>query len=287
LYSLYKNITFTLPIAYWACFNGFSGQTLYDAWMITLYNIVFASVPVLVYALFEKDLPEDVLLTYPQLYKRLQLGLPFTLRKRLAWFCNAIWDSIVCYWAAHALFANRTLSGVFVAGGQPRGLYDMGVLVSSASVIIVNLRIALETLNWNFFNHFFTWGTIAVSSIAYVSYSFLWVPAKPDTSSEGTIGAIYYTLPNLIITPIYPFYLMLVIFLCLGPQLFLRCVKLFYFPPDCWIMRERVGSGLSPLPEYEIPLPNASDQSPPGAQPRTVGSATPPMQHKLKALEGA
>jgi phospholipid-transporting ATPase len=60
-YSFYKNLSFTLSMLYFSFYNGFSGQTLYDSWVITLYNIVFTSIPPFFFGLFEKDLSENII----------------------------------------------------------------------------------------------------------------------------------------------------------------------------------------------------------------------------------
>lgn len=64
-YSFYKNLAFTLCMLYFSFYNGFSGQTLYDSWIITLYNIVFTSIPPLFFGLFEKDLDEEIIYKVP------------------------------------------------------------------------------------------------------------------------------------------------------------------------------------------------------------------------------
>lgn len=61
LYSLYKNMVFTL-CQLWFCFSsGFTGQTFYDSYIIALYNVMFTSLPPLFYGLLEKDFDEDLL----------------------------------------------------------------------------------------------------------------------------------------------------------------------------------------------------------------------------------
>lgn len=45
LYFFYKNFLFTIPQFYYAFYAAFSGQTLYDDWFVSLYNLVFTSVP--------------------------------------------------------------------------------------------------------------------------------------------------------------------------------------------------------------------------------------------------
>ena len=53
LYFFYKNFIFTIPQFFFAFYSGFSGMTLYDDW--------YVSMPLIIKALFEKDIvdPEE------------------------------------------------------------------------------------------------------------------------------------------------------------------------------------------------------------------------------------
>lgn len=55
LYFFYKNMLFTLPQFITAFYCGFSGQTIFDDIYITLYNLVFTAIPLLIRAIFEQD----------------------------------------------------------------------------------------------------------------------------------------------------------------------------------------------------------------------------------------
>lgn len=55
LYFFYKNIVFTMPMMLFAFYNGFSGQTIYDDYYITFYNLAFTNMPLLVNACSDKD----------------------------------------------------------------------------------------------------------------------------------------------------------------------------------------------------------------------------------------
>lgn len=46
---------FTLPQFLIAFFNGYSGQTIFDDWYVTLYNVAFTSIPLILRAVFEQD----------------------------------------------------------------------------------------------------------------------------------------------------------------------------------------------------------------------------------------
>lgn len=55
LYFFFKNMLFTFPQFVSGFYSGFSGQSIYDDWYITLYNLVFTSIPVVVRAVLEQD----------------------------------------------------------------------------------------------------------------------------------------------------------------------------------------------------------------------------------------
>ncbi|KAM8860791.1 phospholipid-transporting ATPase ID [Synchiropus picturatus] len=53
-YFFYKNFAFTLVHFWYGFFCGFSAQTVYDQWFITLFNVVYTSLPVLAIGLFDQ-----------------------------------------------------------------------------------------------------------------------------------------------------------------------------------------------------------------------------------------
>ena len=55
LYFFYKNMLFTIPQFIFAFYCGFSAQTIFDDIYISLYNLVFTSLPLVIRAIFEQD----------------------------------------------------------------------------------------------------------------------------------------------------------------------------------------------------------------------------------------
>jgi len=55
LYFFYKNMLFTIPQFLNGFFCGYSGQTIYDDVYVTLYNLIFTALPLIVRAVFEQD----------------------------------------------------------------------------------------------------------------------------------------------------------------------------------------------------------------------------------------
>jgi magnesium-transporting ATPase (P-type) len=56
LYFFYKNMLFTIPQFIFAFYSGYSGQSIFDDWYISLYNLIFTSIPLIIRAIFEQDI---------------------------------------------------------------------------------------------------------------------------------------------------------------------------------------------------------------------------------------
>ena len=56
LYFFFKNMLFTIPQLVLAFFTNYSGQSMYDDWYISFYNLIFTSVPLVVRAVLEQDI---------------------------------------------------------------------------------------------------------------------------------------------------------------------------------------------------------------------------------------
>ena len=73
LYFFYKNLVLTAPHIFFAFMNGFSGQTIYDDYYISFYNLFYTSWPLVIKATFEQDVNYQlegyqVRKLYPKLY---------------------------------------------------------------------------------------------------------------------------------------------------------------------------------------------------------------------------
>lgn len=55
LYFFYKNMLFTIPQFIAAYYCAYSGQTVFDDVYVTLYNLIFTALPLIVRAVMEQD----------------------------------------------------------------------------------------------------------------------------------------------------------------------------------------------------------------------------------------
>ena len=73
LYSFYKNIVLYLHQLYYAAYNNWTGQVLFERWTIGTYNMFFTSIPPIAIGLFERVCSDNTRTTNPQLYKATQV----------------------------------------------------------------------------------------------------------------------------------------------------------------------------------------------------------------------
>ena len=83
IYFFYKNFLFTLPQFFFAFYSGYSGQTIFDDWFVSLFNLIFTCLPLLFKALLDQDVNDDdgefVSELIPYTYYTGREGLTFNL----------------------------------------------------------------------------------------------------------------------------------------------------------------------------------------------------------------
>ena len=65
LYNFYKNILLCLPQFWHGFTNWLSGQTMYEGISLQLYNLIYTSAPILLYALFDRQTTDTILISNP------------------------------------------------------------------------------------------------------------------------------------------------------------------------------------------------------------------------------
>lgn len=60
-YNFFKNILLVLPQFWYGALSTFSAQSLYDSFIYQLFNILYASMPIIIYAVFDEEHQPEVL----------------------------------------------------------------------------------------------------------------------------------------------------------------------------------------------------------------------------------
>ncbi|XP_073536484.1 phospholipid-transporting ATPase ID-like [Phyllobates terribilis] len=167
-YFFYKNFTFTLVHFWYAFFCGFSAQTVYDEWFITLYNLVYTSLPVLGMSLFDQDVDDRWSMEYPQLYDPGQKNRYFNKKEFVKCVIHGVYSSLVLFFVPYgALYDTVRDDGKAISDYQ-----SFALMAQTCLLLVVSAQIALDTAYWTAVNQFFIWGSLAVYfAISFTTYS--------------------------------------------------------------------------------------------------------------------
>ncbi|KAM6075954.1 phospholipid-transporting ATPase VD isoform 2-T2 [Chlamydotis macqueenii] len=77
LYFFYKNVAYVNLLFWYQFFCGFSGTSMTDYWILILFNLLFTSVPPIIYGVLDKDVSAEILMQLPQLYVMSQKSVTY------------------------------------------------------------------------------------------------------------------------------------------------------------------------------------------------------------------
>ncbi|KAL6487379.1 hypothetical protein MHYP_G00040050 [Metynnis hypsauchen] len=139
LYFFYKNVMYVNLLFWFQFFCGFSGSTMTNSWVLIFFNLLFTSVPPLLYGVMNKDVSANTLLSLPQLYKagqNCEAYLPSTFWLTIL---DAFYQSLICFFIPYCAYA-----------GSDIGLFSFGSPINGSALLIILLHQVIEsrTLTW-------------------------------------------------------------------------------------------------------------------------------------------
>merc|ERR1719312_855354 len=218
LYSFYKNITLYIIELWFAIYNYWSGQVLYERWTIGMYNIFFTSAPPVALGLFDRTCSAETREKYPSLYHPSQNSEMFNHREFWKWIGNSIFHSILLFW----LPKMAMYFGVSWETGQTDGYLVLGNIVYSLVVITTNLKAGLEMDAWTYLCHISIWGSILLWFFFLLVYSHVW-----QVSYYG--ANMVYMFEMIFTTPVWWFCLLMVPVLTLLADIAYKAVRTTIF----------------------------------------------------------
>jgi len=189
LYSFYKNITLYIIELWFAIYNYWSGQVIYERWTIGMYNLFFTSAPPVALGLFDKNCTAKTRETYPSLYHSSQQSEMFNHREFWKWIANSIFHSIILFWVPMGAMKH----GVTWESGHSDGYLVLGNTVYTLVVVTTCLKAGLEMDAWTWFSHASIWGSILLWFLFLLIYSSFW-PVIPLASNMA--GMVWLLLSN-------------------------------------------------------------------------------------------
>jgi phospholipid-transporting ATPase len=96
-YNFYKNFLFVMPHFWFGIISYFSGQSLYDPWIYQLFNIIFASFPIIWFGIYDKEVSYDILVSDYRYYTQGIIGKLFHSLRFWKWIVYGILQALVIF----------------------------------------------------------------------------------------------------------------------------------------------------------------------------------------------
>jgi magnesium-transporting ATPase (P-type) len=240
-YSFYKNVAFFVVQFWFAIFCRFSGQTLYDDWMITFFNILFTSLPPFFIGLFEKDVSEAQIVAHPEINRGMAEGYMFRISDLFVWLGLGVLHSLLFFFVAYGVFVPN--AGAVGLHGDTAGLWSVSAYVNTYALLTVLLVVVVHTKFW------------VVWSVAGILFGLaIWLLVWLIESFAPNTGYLFWTIPAVVVHPTFWLTLVAVLVAAILPSLCYIFTTRQFRPPPWQILAEetRAGTGTTSIPLMEL-----------------------------------
>ncbi|KAL3132559.1 hypothetical protein ABBQ32_009098 [Trebouxia sp. C0010 RCD-2024] len=223
-YSFYKNICFAFVLFFYQFYNGFSGQALVDGISAAAYNVVFTSVPILLFAVLDRPVIHfSSLIQYPQVYNNQK-----SLTTRVFWKSGvgmALLDAAIAFFIPYYSIVSSGQNSI-------TDVYSVGKVVFVALLGAVTLEICVIARYW-------TWLFLVFVLLSY------WLVYPFEILFPAIEKGVNYYDPgqwgvgeNVFRSPTFWFCQITVACTCFGHRYLERAVVWLFHPQDNMILEE-------------------------------------------------
>eukprot|EP01028_Stygiella_incarcerata_P000387 TRINITY_DN1044_c0_g1_i2.p1 TRINITY_DN1044_c0_g1~~TRINITY_DN1044_c0_g1_i2.p1 ORF type:complete len:1227 (-),score=333.71 TRINITY_DN1044_c0_g1_i2:190-3870(-) len=228
LYSFYKNMIVMFCQLFYTFYNGFTGQTLFDSWILLFYNMVFTALPPLILGIFEKDCPEEEIDRYPQVYRRYHDGVTCNWLQFWKYMGFSLVHSALVFFPLVSLFDEDA----FVSNGRTSGIWFQGTMIVTILISIALLKNGIDTRSWTILNHIGIWGSFAT----YLGFLY-WYSSLPSLMAQGNM---YFIVQVMFSTPkFYMIFVLCVVGVLLVDMIY-KYIQWQFFPVDWQLVLEKL-----------------------------------------------
>jgi len=221
-------MAFAITTFYYGFLNGFSAQSLYESWAISLYNVLFTGLPILCVAVFDQQNSRSQLLEYPELYERGRRSMDFTWFKYWLWLIKGMWEATIIMWFG----VGACWHDAWSESGRTLGLSGMGNLIFTSLIYTVNLHMILITRTWTFWNH------VGWYLSVLIWFPFIIILSLIPANSVVQADLAYWQAFNFMSTAVYWFTPIVTAVAAILPTAVWRYVMRNYVPANYQIIQE-------------------------------------------------
>lgn len=147
-YFFYKNLLFILPQFLYSFHNLSSGQSLYHPILLMCFNLLFTSLPVLLYGLLEVHIPETILESHPKLYRLNTRNKLMRVSVFASWQVSASLQALIAFFFIKFVWGSHT---PFLESGKMSGINGFSIILYSVIVLIATVKLYFISKSHSFY----------------------------------------------------------------------------------------------------------------------------------------
>ncbi|CAH0477650.1 unnamed protein product [Peronospora belbahrii] len=166
LFSFYKNVALIMTLF---LYNEFSGQTMYESYLMVGWNVLYTVLPIFVLGITDEDIRDSAVLRFPFVYRISLRKCELSIQRLGVAVVNALFHSCLVFF-----FVSKTVSGVSSKSSLANGLFPDGTAVYGALIITVTLKASLHMqclYRWTRAHYISLFGKFVAYILFVVSYS--------------------------------------------------------------------------------------------------------------------
>ncbi|XP_055585323.1 phospholipid-transporting ATPase IF isoform X2 [Uranotaenia lowii] len=168
LYFFYKNLIFMGIQFFFQIHSMFSSQSVYDSVFLTLYNVFYTSLPVLLLSLTEKPYKEETLMKEPSLYQKVAGNKQYAWKYFLGWMFLAVYHSSIVYVFCWVIWGNNP--AIYAWWPSTANFACFGTIMIHNVVVLANLKLLLEAI----YRSYIFIATILLSIFGFMGTTFIY-----------------------------------------------------------------------------------------------------------------
>ncbi|KAJ3205484.1 hypothetical protein HK099_000819, partial [Clydaea vesicula] len=222
MFGFYKNCAMITVMWWFGFYSQWSGTLVFEEIFMSAFNIVYVSLPPLVMAIFDRDVNEDKILRYPQLYIEVSKSKAFwNLWTVLSWLLSALYHSAAIFWCVYLVNIDGNISET----GRTTGYWAQTAFLGTPVLTTVLLKFCLTTKTFNYLHALSLIFSMALNSISIVILEYFGY-SEIGNGIIVDVSVTYYLI--CILMPV----------VCCLPDFIVISFKRIFLPHDADVMRE-------------------------------------------------
>ncbi|XP_078145791.1 phospholipid-transporting ATPase VD [Centroberyx gerrardi] len=174
LYFFYKNVMYVNLLFWYQFFCGFSGSVMTNSWVLILFNLIFTSVPPLIYGVLDRDVAADTLMELPELYQAGHTAKVYVPSMFWLTILDGFYQSLVCFFVPYFAYA-----------GSDVGELSLGSPINTSALLIILLHQVIESRTLTWLHVLVLLGSSALYFAFVLLFSVSCVTCSPPTNPVG------------------------------------------------------------------------------------------------------